>query len=47
LFTFKNAGRVILDPFADHHLTADVHQVEHPAHCVARRLVRLFLFAAT
>ena len=46
LFAFENAGRVILDPLADHDLAADVHQIEHPAHRVAGRRVGFFLFAA-
>ena len=42
----KMPGRVVLDPFADHDLAADVHEIEHPAHRVAGRRIRLFLFAA-
>jgi hypothetical protein len=34
-----------LDPLTDDHFALDVHQVEHAADGVARRLVRLFLLA--
>jgi hypothetical protein len=46
LLAFKNARRVVLDPFTDDDLAADVHEIEHPAHRVARRLVRFFFFTA-
>ena len=46
LFAFENARCVVLDPFADHDLAADVHQVEHPANGIAGRRVGFFLFAA-
>ncbi len=46
MFAFENAGRVVLDPFADHDLAADVHEIEHPADGVARGRVGQFLLAA-
>ena len=46
MFAFENSRRVIFDPFADHDFAADVHEVEHAAHCVAGRRVGFFLFAA-
>ena len=46
LFAFENAGRVVLDPFADHDFAADVHEVEHPANRIAGRGVGLLFFAA-
>ena len=46
LLAFKNSGGVVFDSFADHHFTADVHQIEHAAHGIARRCVGGFLVAA-
>ena len=46
LFAFENAGRVVLDSFADHDFAADVHEIEHAAHGVAGGRVGFFLVAA-
>src|SRR5262249_34701267 len=45
LFAFENPRRVILDSLADHHFTADVHQIEHAADSVAGCGVSRFLVA--
>ena len=47
LFAFENSRRIVLDPFADDYLAADVHQIEHAAHGVARSRVGRFLVAAS
>ncbi len=47
LFAFENPGRFVLDSFADHDLTADVHEIEHAAHRVAGGCVGCFLVAAS
>ena len=46
LFALENAGRFVLDPFANDDFPADVHQIEHAAHGIARRRVGGFLVAA-
>ncbi len=46
LFPFENARRFVLHPFANDDLAADVHQIEHAAHGVARRGVGGLLVAA-
>ena len=43
----KNSRRVVLLPFADDDITADVHKIEHAVNRIASRAVRLFLFPAT
>jgi hypothetical protein len=47
VFSLKDSRGVILDPFADHHFSANVHEVEHPADRIAGRCVGLLLFAAS
>ena len=47
LFAFKNAGRFVLDSFADDDFAADVHQIEHAAHGVAGCRVGRFLVTAS
>ena len=47
MLAFENAGRIVLDAFADDDFPADVDEVEHPADGVAGRLIgQLFLAAA-
>ena len=45
LLALENTWGVVLDPFADHDLAADVHKVEHPADRVAGGGIGFFLFA--
>jgi hypothetical protein len=47
LFAFENARCLVLDSFADHDFAANVHQIEHAAHRVARSRVGCFLIAPT
>ena len=47
LFAFKNSRRVVLDALADDDLAADVHEIEHSAHGIARRVIGFFFFAAS
>ncbi len=46
LFAFEDTRRFVFYSFADHHLAADVHEIEHAAHGVARRRIGRFLVAA-
>jgi hypothetical protein len=42
----KNAGRIVLDAFADDHLAADVHQIQYAVDGIARRRVGELLLTA-
>ena len=46
LFAFENSRRFVLHSFANNDLAADVHEIEHAAHGVARGSVRCFLVTA-
>jgi len=47
LLAEKNARRVVLDAFADHDFSGDIHEIEHTVDRVASRRVRRFLLSAT
>ena len=46
MFAFKNAGRFVLDAFANDDFAANIHEIEHAAHGVAGRRIGRFLVAA-
>src|ERR1043166_3892493 len=45
LFSFENARRFVLHPFADHDFAADVYELDHAAYRVARAPLSRFLLA--
>src|SRR5207244_6742936 len=47
LFAFKNTGGFVFDSFADDDFAANVHQIEHTAHRIARRRIGRFFVAAS
>src|SRR5206468_3232586 len=46
MFAFENSRSVILDSLADHHFSANLHQIEHATNCITGSSIRLFFFSS-